>query len=224
MKHLLMLMTTTLRVTGKTYVRPNNYIVDNRNVVPYCPTLSMMFNCHINCECCSSIKSVKYLHKYIYKGHDAASVTIIDSNDNSSVIEHDEITQFIETRFIGPSEAVWRILSKPLHDKSHNIVRLAVHFLNYQNVIILFNPDETEINSALEQVSMLIDYFSLNLRDLEARKYFYVDIPVHYVFETQEIDGKQVSQWHKRFTNCIGRMYTVSPYQIELFYLRILLL
>ena len=43
------------RDTGKTYVRPNNYIVDNRNVVAYCPTLSMMFYCHINCECYSSI-------------------------------------------------------------------------------------------------------------------------------------------------------------------------
>ena len=73
---------------------------------------------------------------------------------------------------------------------------------------------------------MLIDYFALNLRDFEARKYYYADIPVHYVFKTQNIDGKEISQWHKRkkHIDCIGRMYTVSPSQVELFHLRILLL
>ena len=73
---------------------------------------------------------------------------------------------------------------------------------------------------------MLIDYLALNLRDVEARKYYYANIPVHYVFKTKIVDGKKVSQWHrrKRYINCIGRMYTVSPSQVELFHLRILLL
>ena len=38
--------------------------------------LYIIFNCHINVEIVSSIKSVKYLYKYIYKGHDAAAIII----------------------------------------------------------------------------------------------------------------------------------------------------
>ena len=44
--------------------------LDNRWVVPYNPFLLMTYNCHINVEACSSISAVKYLFKYIYKGHD----------------------------------------------------------------------------------------------------------------------------------------------------------
>jgi glutathione peroxidase-family protein len=43
--------------------------MDNRWVVPYNPYLLQYFNCHINVETCGSIKTVKYLFKYIYKGH-----------------------------------------------------------------------------------------------------------------------------------------------------------
>jgi hypothetical protein len=51
-------------------------MLDNRWVVPYNLYLIRIFNCHINVEACSSIKSVKYLFKYIYKGHDRASVAV----------------------------------------------------------------------------------------------------------------------------------------------------
>jgi len=50
------------------------------------------------------------------------------------------------------------------------IVRLPVHPLNKQNVIIENKATEEAMTSALNQVTMLIDYFSLNLRDKEARQ------------------------------------------------------
>jgi hypothetical protein len=50
--------------------------MDNRWVVPYNSYLLKYFNCHINIEVCGSIKAVKYLFKYIYKGHDRACITI----------------------------------------------------------------------------------------------------------------------------------------------------
>ena len=40
----------------------------NQHVVPYCPYLLLEFECHINVECVHSVKSFKYIHKYIYKG------------------------------------------------------------------------------------------------------------------------------------------------------------
>jgi hypothetical protein len=50
--------------------------MDNRWVVPYNPYLLQYFNCHINVETCGSIKVMKYLFKYVYKGHDKACITV----------------------------------------------------------------------------------------------------------------------------------------------------
>jgi hypothetical protein len=62
--------------------------LDNRWVVPYNPYLLRLFNYHINVEACGSIKVVKYLFKYIYKGHDRASVAVreADKEDNEGNI------------------------------------------------------------------------------------------------------------------------------------------
>ena len=53
-----------------------NQTVDNRFVVPYSPGILCIFNCHINVEVVSSLKSVKYLYKYVYKGYDAANIIV----------------------------------------------------------------------------------------------------------------------------------------------------
>jgi hypothetical protein len=50
--------------------------MDNRWVVPYNPYPLQYFNCHINVEACGNIKVIKYLFKYIYKGHDRACITV----------------------------------------------------------------------------------------------------------------------------------------------------
>ncbi|XP_036147162.1 uncharacterized protein LOC118647075 [Monomorium pharaonis] len=213
------------RNNGSSFERPGGYVVDNRYLVPYCPILSIIFNCHINVEVVSSIKSVKYLYKYIYKGHDAAAITIEPVTENI-IIDHDEIRDFIEARYVGPVEASWRILEKKLQDKSHTIMRLPVHLPNEQNIIIENGSDEDTITSALDQVTMLIDYFALNSRDEEAKQYLYIEIPCHYTFKKEKINGRNVSRWSKRKShyNCVGRMYSVSPTQTELYHLRLLLL
>ncbi|AQK41222.1 hypothetical protein ZEAMMB73_Zm00001d024457 [Zea mays] len=51
-------------------VRVRGHDLDNRWVVPYNPTLLRMYDYHINVEVCSSIKAMKYIYKYIHKGHD----------------------------------------------------------------------------------------------------------------------------------------------------------
>jgi len=106
-------------------------------------------------------------------------------------------------------------------------MRLPVHLPNEQNIIIETKSTEDAITTALNQVSMLIDYFSLNLRDKEARQYLNIEIPrYYYTFKKEKINGRNVSRWIKRKShyNCIGRMYSVSPAQTELFHLRLLLL
>ena len=65
-------------------VMKNGIPLDNRYVVPYNPYLSVKYNAHINVEICNSIKSCKYLYKYVYNGPDMASVStqIVDQQNS----------------------------------------------------------------------------------------------------------------------------------------------
>ena len=69
----------------------NGNNIDDRWIVPYNPYLLLKYNCHINVEVCTSMKAVKYLFKYIYKGHDCANIAFnINSND--------EINSYLDSR------------------------------------------------------------------------------------------------------------------------------
>ncbi|XP_011704850.1 PREDICTED: uncharacterized protein LOC105460109, partial [Wasmannia auropunctata] len=121
-------------------------------------------------------------------GHDVAAIRI-EPVTEKKLIDHDEIREYIETRYVGPVEACWRILSKKLQDKSHVVMRLPVHLPNEQNVTLDTESVEDAMISAVNQVTMLIDYFALNLRDLEARNYLYIEIPRYYTFKKEKINA-----------------------------------
>ena len=76
------------RDNGRT-VSVKNVDLDNRWIVPYNAWLSKKYNAHINLEACMSVKSVKYLYKYIYKGFDAANIEIRER------LDHDEVKTYI---------------------------------------------------------------------------------------------------------------------------------
>ncbi|XP_058810469.1 uncharacterized protein LOC131675487 [Phymastichus coffea] len=212
--------------TGEEYECSNGHKTDNRWVVPHCPELLEMFDCHINVEIVSSIKAVKYLYKYIYEGHDAATVVIGEAK-NQNTIEHNECRNFIETRYVGPVEACYRIFSKPLQHKSHSVTRLPIHLPNEQAVIITENEDEIALLACLNNSSsILLDYFTLNATNDEARQYYYTDIPKYFRHIKKKVDGQMTSSWaaRKKHSDCIGRMYSISSTHIELFHLRLLLL
>jgi hypothetical protein len=56
------------RDNGITFIDGRGNICDNRHIVPYNPVLSSIFDAHINVEYCASIRSIKYVYKYVYKG------------------------------------------------------------------------------------------------------------------------------------------------------------
>ncbi|XP_044005604.1 uncharacterized protein LOC122850538 [Aphidius gifuensis] len=211
------------RNTGA-FQRQTGNSTDNQYVVPHNPMLLLIFNCHINVEIVSSIKAIKYLYKYIYKGHDAASIVVTNSTaeDNTSSINYDEIVNHIETRYVSPVEACDRIYGRPLQEKSHSITRLPVHLSNQQTITLNDEAEET-MRMIMNQQTMLMDYFALNQRDPMARIYTYAEIPEHYVFKKGS--GKNgIWKPRKQQFNVIGRMYSISPSQVELFHLGLLLL
>ncbi|XP_057322519.1 uncharacterized protein LOC130665907 [Microplitis mediator] len=185
--------------------------------------------------------SIIAMWSHTIRSHDKAGITInrnipnarteplINQNQTShdssvNVINHDEARDFVDARYVGPVEGVWRILSKPLQNKSHSITRLPVHLPNQQSITINDDCNVNDIQEALQKQTMLIDYFSLNQRDPSARQYIYSDIPYHYVFKKNNDTNVSCWQPRKRHFNVIGRMYSVSPSQIELFHLRLLLI
>ncbi|XP_074290807.1 uncharacterized protein LOC141617508 [Silene latifolia] len=100
------------RDTGETVeVRKAN--MDNRSVVPYNPYLLAMFDCHLNVEVCSTIKAVKYLYKYVYKGHDRVLFNVVDGEVTPVV---DEIEKYQSGRWVSPPEAAFRIFGFNLFD------------------------------------------------------------------------------------------------------------
>jgi len=92
--------TSTTNVDENSYPlyrrRNNNYTFtkegfefDNRWIVPYNPYLTAKYNAHINVEIATSITSVKYLYKYVYKGGDRAFAEVQLQNDG----DHDHQAQ-----------------------------------------------------------------------------------------------------------------------------------
>jgi len=114
----------------------NHVSLDNRFVVPYNPKLLLKYEGHINVEWCNKSTSIKYLFKYINKGYDIITAAIVNNTNGSSLHDQsgDEIKQYLDCRYISPSEACWRIFSFPIHGRNPAVERLFFHLPGEQSV------------------------------------------------------------------------------------------
>ena len=194
-------------------VEKNGYLFDNRHVVPYTPYLVKKFQAHINTQVVNTIRCVKYLYKYTYKGHDRAGLDF----------QNDEIKQYLDARYVGPPEACWRIFQFKLHGHSHVVERLPIHLDGEQPVF--FQPGQEA--EALDQkvTTKLMAFFQCNAANQDKdtwRPLLYSDFPLHYLWDAKTNTWKpRARQVH--LNRIIGRMYAVSPAEGDRFYLRILL-
>ena len=117
------------RRQGSLFLNRRGQRLDNSWIIPYNPWLTAKYDAHVNVEICSSIKAVKYLYKYVHKGHDRANVALAKSS------VRDEITDFQDARYISACEAMWRLFRFPMCGHSPKVVRLQVH-LEGQHTII----------------------------------------------------------------------------------------
>ncbi|XP_074313490.1 uncharacterized protein LOC141648664 [Silene latifolia] len=203
------------RSTGEKVV-VRKLAMDNTWVVPYNPYLLAMFDCHLNVEVCSTIKAVKYLYKYVYKGHDRIQFNISGAGQNAVV---DETERYQSGRWVSPPEAAWRIFGFNLFDIYPPVLPLPVHTPNSQ--FVSFQAHESLEGIIVDEhrtKTMLTEFFRKNSLQKEGPKYLYREFPKHFVWL------KQQKIWKARERGVvIGRVAHASPAEGEMYYLRLLL-
>ncbi|GAA0167934.1 hypothetical protein LIER_22768 [Lithospermum erythrorhizon] len=121
------------------------------------------FDCHINVEVCCDIKAVKYLYKYIHKGHDKVMFRIGSDNQGAEI---DEISDYQNARWVSPVEAAWRLFAFPLYGMYPSVLQLQVHLPNFQTIQF---EDDADLNDIMQSErvkrSMLTEFFSTNFMD-----------------------------------------------------------
>ncbi|XP_050915005.1 uncharacterized protein LOC127129950 [Lathyrus oleraceus] len=172
-------------------------------------------------EWCNQSTSIKYLFKYIDKGYDRITAAIVPNDDGTSNQPQniDEIKQYIDCRYVSPSEASWRIFSFPIHGRKPAVERLYFH-CEGQNSVYYTNFDR--INTVLEKPSvtesMFTSWFEANCKYPEAQNLTYSKFVSKFVYV------KKKREWKPRQKGyTIGRLIWVPPTTGELYYLRLML-
>ena len=137
-------------------LRGRTVAITNEWVVPYSPFLLKRYNAHINVEICNSVSAVKYIFKYVYKGGDRATVEFQAVN---------EVREYLDGRYLGPTEAVSRLLAFRFHDEFPFVQHLAVH-LEGQHAVYYSDEvsrDPVHLQQRKETArSTLMGYFQFN--------------------------------------------------------------
>ncbi|KAL3831157.1 hypothetical protein ACJIZ3_019959 [Penstemon smallii] len=195
-----------------------NVQLDNRWVIPYCPYLLVKFDCHINLEICADIKLVKYLYKYIHKGHDKVAYHVVSATEAEIT---DEIQSYQDGRWICAIEALWRIYAFSMSEIYPPVIVMPVHLPNHQLLRFgILRPFEEVISNTLSGKTMLTEFFAMNSFDPDAKRLnlLYKDFPEYFVWETVNRKWKL----RKRQT-VVGRLCAVNPFEGEMYFERLFL-
>lgn len=194
--------------------------VNNSNVVPYNPYLLLKYNCHINVEMCSTIKAIKYLNKYIFKGNDRA---IVERSTN-------EVKQYLNTRYISSVEAYWRLKGYKLYDHYPNVIRLPIHLENEEHLVFNENDEIEKILKTKKPKTKFTEWFTSNKKHPEFKHLTYFEYPKFFSWNNSK------KEWVKRTRNIsinssnnnsnkmnkdiVCRVYQIDPKNNEQFYLK----
>jgi hypothetical protein len=166
--------------------RGARFHIDNRWIVPYNPYLSKKFKAHINVECCQGVQAIKYINKYVYKGADRTTMRLSDTDD--------EIERYLQGRYIGPTEAFWRIFEYRMHEEYPTVTSLSLHLKDQQPVYFPDDAADEEVQQILNKSrSMLMAYFDYYKGNPNKPKYLYQDFPCHFVWKQKKNAGNPVN-------------------------------
>ncbi|KAG2214033.1 hypothetical protein INT45_003163, partial [Circinella minor] len=191
---------------------------------PHNVYLCTKYDAHINVEICTSIHSIKYVYKYVYKGHDRASARVVQQGANSDDDQtSDEISTFLDARYVSALEGCWRLFSFSLNHEYPAHRRLAIHLQDEQ--LVYFNEGETatDVIQGRAHETTLTAWFEYNRQypnDTAFQNTLYINFPEDYVFVDHTRSWKIRERGHG---GTIGRIYAVSPREVEMYHLRVLL-
>ncbi|XP_054711418.1 uncharacterized protein LOC129221007 [Uloborus diversus] len=204
-------------------VKGKDVLIDNRWIVPYCPLLSKIFNGHINVEFCNSIKSIKYVCKYVNKGSDMA-VFHVDSTSN----QQNEVREYQVGRYISSNEAAWRILNFPIHERHPTVIHLSVHLENGQRVY--FTTANAAERAQMAQETTLTSFFRLCQEDDFASTLLYNEVPKYFTWNNSSKKWSRRKVGHEvpnypglKCSDALIRVFSIHPNNSECFHLRLLL-
>jgi hypothetical protein len=107
------------RDTGRTVTLDNGKVVDSRWVVCYSKYLIWKYQCHIKIESIASVKAIKYIYKYVYKGHDRITMEFGTCTD--------EIRQYLDVCYMCSCESHWRLFLFDMQEHYPAVICLQVH-------------------------------------------------------------------------------------------------
>ncbi|XP_066978817.1 uncharacterized protein [Macrobrachium rosenbergii] len=163
-------------VMGKLKICSNTEIeIDNSWVVQFSMLQSKMFHAHINLEYCNSVKSIKYVCRYVNKG---SYMTVFGIRNEKT---NDEVLRYQLGRYISSNEAVWRILGVPIHERHPTVEHLSIHLENGQRVYFTTESSPRMVDQPPN--TTLTVFFQLCQQDPFARTLLYPQIPRYYTWK-----------------------------------------
>ena len=145
---------------SKTFTIDKNGIkLDNRHVVPYNVRPLLKYQDHINMEWCNQNNSIKYLFKYIHKGYDRITATNMPTSQIDEIDKQpvDEIKQYLDCRYVSPSEVCWRIFSFSIHGRKPDVELMFFHLIG-DNVV--YFSHHANMENILEKPSVTKSMFT----------------------------------------------------------------
>ena len=203
-----------MKVRMKLNKRWTEYEYTSKDVVPHNLWLLEKFNCHINVEICSSLKVVKYLLWYPFKG-DTRVIGSVQS-------VQDEISHFEDMRTVGATEAFWRLYEFDLHNRYPTVVSLDIHLENEQ---LMFFEGDTNLQEEVEsgpKFTNLTSFFLYNEQNEVGvnNDLTYMNFPSRFAWKQKE------RQWSLRKnqnpgikSESIGRLPFLTPAHGDVYYL-----
>ncbi|XP_072392278.1 uncharacterized protein [Diabrotica undecimpunctata] len=153
---------------GNAFILPSSYIGSPRNMQEYIqdamtyvrhygrPDLFITFTCNSNWEEIQTLllPGQQAIHRY-----DLTARSHLAIFEVQNINKNDEIARYQMGRYISSNEAIWHILSFPIHERDPAVQHLAIHLENGQRV---YFTEENVLQRAFEAPkTTLTEFFTL---------------------------------------------------------------